>query len=186
MNGEPLDDVFERIKALEARIDEIVASTKNACPDDRLIQLESEVARIHSLLDSDVLRVGKCQKGQILGFALVQGSDAMPHTYSQDTAYLQLTYNCSGEGVEVRREAEGLYYVRFINNMASLAVASVSYAGPVDFATAPVVSSVTRLTQGHDAGSFRVVLRTLTVGARIGDLQLYLGAYDGPFQILMP
>ena len=63
--------------------------------------------------------------GQIKGFLTVPGSASFSHSFVPVSGY-----NCSGEAIEARRNSPGFYYVRFLQNPAAIAVATVNSAGP--------------------------------------------------------
>jgi hypothetical protein len=131
-------------------------------------------------IDEDSLSVANmgCQTGKVLGFARVRGSDDVPNAYVDEDAYVDITNNCAGGRVEVRRESTGVYFVRFVDNPAALAVgvpnqdgASTELSGDADN-----MLTIGKITSGNDAGAFRVDLHDLPDGIRT----------DGKFTILLP
>jgi hypothetical protein len=64
-----------------------------------------------------------CQTGKVLSFARVKGSASVPSYYTSSSSYIDITNNCSGGSVLVRRALAGIYFVRFSYNPAALAVA---------------------------------------------------------------
>lgn len=85
-----------------------------------------------------------CQTGRILGFARVKGSASMPSTYTSDSAYVDFTHNCSGGAVQVRRPTgvpgTGVYFVRFADNPAALALAASNTDGLPEFSSGSTTS----------------------------------------------
>jgi hypothetical protein len=70
-----------------------------------------------------------CQTGKVLGFARVKGSGSMPSFYTTSSTYIDITNNCAGYQVQVRRVSTGLYHVKFVGNPAALALASPNADG---------------------------------------------------------
>jgi hypothetical protein len=106
--------------------------------------------------------------GQIKGFAIVRASAAEPNEFQPVEGY-----NCSGQPIEARRIAEGIYRVRFIGNPAGIALATVNSAGPGGTEDPPVAYAS---------------LNTLAPGEWV--IKLYepdLGIQpDYPFELLLP
>jgi hypothetical protein len=73
-------------------------------------------------IDESSLDLG-CNEGAILGFAEVPGRGS----FSSDFQPVQNSYNCAGDGVIARRAAEGIYWVDFAGNPATLGVGSVDW-----------------------------------------------------------
>jgi hypothetical protein len=83
--------------------------------------------------------------GQIKGFVTVPGSASFSHSFVPVSGY-----NCSGEAIEARRNSPGFYYVRFLQNPAAIAVATVNSAGPGGAEDPPVaLASVHSLAPGE-------------------------------------
>jgi hypothetical protein len=123
-----------------------------------------------------------CQSGKVLGFARVktQGSN-LPTSYTSSSQFVDFANNCSGGAVQVRRPfCCGIYYVRFVNNPAALALAVGNTDGqPDDSVPVDNTIAVGKITGGPDAGSFRVETRDVE-----GDVE---GQHqDTNFTILLP
>ncbi len=98
-----------------------------------------------------------CQSGKVLGFARVKGSSGVPAFYTPAAEVVDTKNNCSGGVVEVRRSAVGVYFVRFADMSARLALAVSNSDGfGVQSTAIDNVVSVNRITGGADIGSFRV------------------------------
>jgi hypothetical protein len=129
-----------------------------------------------------------CQGGKVLGFARVKGTAAIPTSYSSSSAYIDFPNNCSGGAVQVRKDPfgagtiPGVYYVRFVNNPAALAIAVSNADGlGINNAANDNVISVAKITGGADAGAFRVMVMDVDQGASGG-----ADAENGAFTILLP
>ncbi len=98
-----------------------------------------------------------CQSGKVLGFARVKGSSGVPAFYTPAAEVVDTKNNCSGGVIEVRRSAVGVYFVRFADMSARLALAVSNSDGfGVQSTAIDNVVSVNRITGGADIGSFRV------------------------------
>ena len=125
-----------------------------------------------------------CQSGKVLGFARIKGTAGIPTAYVDQAAFIDKKNNCSGGRVEVRRASEGVYFVRFVGNPATLALgtpnqdgASTALSGDTDN-----IISIGKITAaGLDQNAFRVdVHDTAGPGADAA------GRQDGQFTILLP
>jgi hypothetical protein len=116
-----------------------------------------------TLTGSDILEsslsVGAmgCQTGKVLGRARIKGAGAMPSTYTIASSAVDRTHNCAGGTVEVRRAAEGRYFVRF-NDMSATTALATSNSDGFGVQQSPIdnIVSISRITSGDDAGAFRV------------------------------
>jgi hypothetical protein len=98
-----------------------------------------------------------CNVGEIRGFARVHGNNGIPQFYTSEAAAIDRVRNCSGGAVQVRRDGTGLYFVRFVSNTSTLAVTTSNGDGEaVNGIHDDNVVSVSRITSGSDAGSFRI------------------------------
>lgn len=98
-----------------------------------------------------------CNVGEIRGFARVHGNNGIPKFYTSETAAIDRVRNCSGGVVQVRREGTGQYFVRFASNASTLAVTTSNGDGEaVNGIHDDNVVSVSKITSGSDAGSFRI------------------------------
>jgi hypothetical protein len=127
----------------------------------------SDVAT-NSLTGSDVLESSLnvaamgCQIGKIQGYARVKGSSGIPSFYTDASEAVDTRHNCSGGTVQVRRSAEGVFFVRFNGVSARLAVAISNSDGFGTQSTATDnVLSVNRITGGADVGAFRVEIEDI-------------------------
>ena len=75
-------------------------------------------------IDESTLRLKGCQDSLVRGFARIKGLSTMPSSYTTNSKYFVATHNCSGSAIEVRRGSRGFYYVRFVNSLATVGVAS--------------------------------------------------------------
>lgn len=104
----------------------------------------------------DVQAMG-CQIGLVQGFARVKGASNMPSTYTNSSTAVDTKTNCTGGTVEVRRSAEGVYFVRFAGLGSRLALAISNSDGfGVQSSASDNVVSVNKITGGSDVGAFRV------------------------------
>jgi hypothetical protein len=124
-----------------------------------------------------------CQTGKVRGSARIKGNALIPNTYTTASTAIDLTNNCSGLSVSVRRGSAGVYFVRFSGNPAALAVvagnqdgASSAFSGDTDN-----VVSVGKVSAGADAGSFRVDVQDIDANAADGHK-----SQDGKFTIMLP
>jgi hypothetical protein len=98
-----------------------------------------------------------CNVGEIRGFARVHGNNGIPQFYTSEAAAIDRVRNCSGGAVQVRRAGTGLYFVRFVSNTSTLAVTTSNGDGEaVNGIHDDNVVSVSKITSGSDAGSFRI------------------------------
>ena len=124
-----------------------------------------------------------CQSGKVLGFARIKGTALIPNVYTTSTTAIDITNNCAGGRVEVRRASTGVYFVRFVGNPAALALAvpnqdgaSSAFSGDTDN-----VVTVGKINSGPDAGAFRVDVTDLPgPGATTG------GRQNGQFTMTLP
>jgi hypothetical protein len=122
-----------------------------------------------SLSGSDIIessldvRAMGCKIGLVQAFARVKGQSGIPATYTDSSTFVDTKNSCTGGTVQVRRQSEGVYYVRFNGLNAKLAVAISNSDGfGVDSAANDNVLSVNRITGGADEGSFRVEVEDVT------------------------
>jgi hypothetical protein len=136
-------------------------------------------------IDEDSLSVANmgCKTGKVLGFARVKGTAGIPAAYVDESAFIDIKNNCSGGRVEVRRASAGVYFVRFVDNPALLAVgvpnqdgASTEFSGDADNTL-----TIGKISSGNDAGAFRVDVNDLP-----GPDGTAGGRQDGKFTILLP
>ena len=99
-----------------------------------------------------------CKDGLVNGYARINGTNNVPGSYVDEDAWIDRTYNCAGDDVVVRRESEGVYFVKFEGNSANLALAVPNQDGAsTDFSgDADNKVTVGKITSGPDAGSFRL------------------------------
>jgi hypothetical protein len=124
-----------------------------------------------------------CQSGKVLGFARIKGTAPIPNVYTTSSTAIDITNNCAGGRVEVRRASTGVYFVRFVGNPAALALAvpnqdgaSSAFSGDTDN-----VVTVGKINSGPDAGAFRVDVTDLPgPGASTG------GRQNGQFTMTLP
>jgi hypothetical protein len=136
-------------------------------------------------IDEASLNVGSldlgCQNGLVKGRARINGTSGIPAAYVDQPTFIDKTYNCSGDIVEVRRESEGVYFVKFhgiSGDDLALVVpnqdgASTAFSGDADNSV-----TVGKITAGGDADSFRVDVHDSDVS---GDVR-----QDGSFTIMVP
>ena len=98
----------------------------------------------------------RCQNGAVRGIAVVKGVpvqriETLPPTYTSDPNAFSRRFNCTGGGVETKRETSGVYDVRFpgISGASCLASSLSREAGSIS-------------CQPQADGSFRVTLRGVT------------------------
>jgi hypothetical protein len=142
----------------------------------------------NSLTGSDIdeasLSMGAmgCKTGKVLGFARVHGTAGIPGFYTNAPEAIDITNNCSGGDVKVRRAGQGLYFVRFSGNPALLALAvSNSDGAALDSTHNDNIVSVAKVTSGSDAGAFRVEVEDIDEDASGGS-----DPQDGQFTIMLP
>lgn len=136
-------------------------------------------------IDERTLNLAKmgCQNGKVRGLARVKGTAGIPAAYVDESAFIDLTNNCTGGKIEVRRASTGVYFVKFAGDPADLAVAvpnqddaSTEFSGDADN-----VLTVGKIGSGPDAGAFRVDVADLPgPGSSAG------GRQDGQFTIMLP
>jgi hypothetical protein len=128
------------------------------------------------------VRAMGCQSGKVLGFARVKGTAGIPAFYTNALAAIDITNNCSGGTVQVRRASTGLYFVRFVGNPAALALTvSNSDGSGVNSLHNDNIVSVAKVSSGPDAGSFRVEVEDVAATASGGS-----DPQDGQFTIMLP
>jgi len=96
----------------------------------------------------------KCTgQGPVLGHVIVNGeSPGFPSIYTSAGPYIQKAYNCTGNGVMVRRAGKGIFFVRFVGFSGdSVAIGNV-IADDDNFL------GYSHLRDGDGAFSYRVVL----------------------------
>jgi hypothetical protein len=147
----------------------------------------SDVAA-NSLTGSDIdesslsMQALGCQTGKILGFARVKGTAGIPTFYTNAGAAVDITNNCSGGTVEVRRAGPGLYFVRFVGNPAALALAVSNSDGTgTNSVHDDNIVSVAKVSSGSDAGAFRVEVEDVDPDSSDGT-----DPQDGQFTIMLP
>jgi hypothetical protein len=104
-----------------------------------------------------------CQSGKILGFARVKGKNGIPTSYTSNPTYIDITNNCAGGAVLVRRVEGwvGLYHVKFLGNPAALAVATPNADGEPPITNTENDNIITVAKEYSDAEGpyFRVEVR---------------------------
>ena len=120
-----------------------------------------------------------CDNGLVKGYARINGTNGVPASYVDEDAWVDRTYNCAGDDVVVRRESEGVYFVKFESNGANLALvvpnqdgASTDFSGDADNTV-----TVGKISSGADAGSFRVDVQDQDVNGNVRQ--------DGDFTIML-
>lgn len=133
---------------------------------------------------SGLLQVSGCQTGKILGFARIKGeAGAFPTTYTSSATFVDTAHNCSGGAVEVRRDAEGVYFIRFAGNPAALAVGQNNIDIDGHFADDhDTIVNVGKVGTGADAGAFRVE----TYDVQTDPADVNAEADDADVTILLP
>ena len=71
----------------------------------------------------------RCANGSVRGFAVVTGDPTkglanLPETYVSGPTYMKASFNCTGKGVQVRRQGQ-VFYILFRGNTGKVAVANV-------------------------------------------------------------
>src|SRR5215211_726278 len=98
-----------------------------------------------------------CQLGLVHSFARIHGAAGIPPTYSQNSAYRDLVWNCGGGTTEVRRASAGHYFLRFNGDPAALALAvNNGDAGCTVGGTADIVTVGKVTSGGGDAGAYEI------------------------------
>jgi hypothetical protein len=106
-----------------------------------------------------------CQIGKVQGFARVKGDAGMPSSYTAASTWVDTKNNCTSAPVEVRRDAKGVYFVRFSALGSKLALAISNSDGfPVQSTASDNIVSVNKITGGADIGSFRVEVEDINSG----------------------
>lgn len=93
-----------------------------------------------------------CSLEQIHSFARVKTGAGMPDTFTTSGTWVDVTHNCSGGTVEVKRSGTGNYWVRFNGDPAALASVTAMPNGPD--ATEHTVA-----VYPASADGFRVIIR---------------------------
>jgi hypothetical protein len=114
---------------------------------------------------------GGCATSAIDGAATIDGSaTSFPSTYTSSSPFLINGYDCSGQTVEVRESAAGVYELQFPGSPATIGVGNVEACildeGPSCLARDPDTVTVTHIPAGeeNDAGGFQVIVRDSTNG----------------------
>jgi hypothetical protein len=94
----------------------------------------------------------RCAQGAVRGIAEVTGQPThgaanIPDKYTADPSYLGRRFNCSGRPIQVRRADTGTFFVKFVGNAGTSALASAM--GPD-----PAGATVAR----QPDGSFQVII----------------------------
>ena len=106
-----------------------------------------------------------CNVGEVRGFARVHGNNGIPAFYTSESDAIDRVRNCSGGVVQVRRQGTGLYFVRFASNASTLAVTTSNGDGEaVNGIHDDNIVSVSKITSGSDAGSFRIEVEDVNGG----------------------
>jgi hypothetical protein len=118
-----------------------------------------------------------CGPGKVNGYATINGdASSFPKTYTTAAPFIQNSFNCSGQPVEVRRDDIGFYHVKFPGNPGTTGFANAEVCST---SLCPVMSAVdvglTPVSGGPDAGSFAV--RAKPSGST--------GNVDWPFSVLI-
>jgi len=98
-----------------------------------------------------------CQLGLIHSFARIRGGAGIPPTYSQDAAYRDLVWNCSGGTTEVRRASAGHYFLRFNGDPAALAFAVNNGDAGCTLGGAADIVTVGKVASGGDSGAYEIL-----------------------------
>jgi hypothetical protein len=107
------------------------------------------------------LAAAGCETGNVLGFARVKGMGSIPSFYTKDSALVDFAHSCGvagASGVVVRRASAGIYFVKFLNNPAALALVTANEDGATSTLGGDTDNVVTvgKINSGPDEGSFRV------------------------------
>jgi hypothetical protein len=127
---------------------------------------------------SSILTSG-CGPGKVNGYAHIDGfAPSFPSTsYTSSAPFIDTTFNCSGQAVQVKRSGTGNYQVRFPGNPGTMAFVNVREcsAGVCVLTTYPN-AFISRITGGTDTGAFEVLVYDAgTTTAR-----------DAQFDVLVP
>jgi len=99
-----------------------------------------------------------CEGGAIHGFARVKGNvSGFPTIYSTSSTYVDVSYNCTGGAISVRRASTGVYFVRFAGDPSKLAITTNNTDGfGLESAFNDDVLSAAHVTDSDGGASFRV------------------------------
>jgi hypothetical protein len=123
-----------------------------------------------------------CQTGKVLGFARVKGSASIPSFYTTSSLYIDITNNCGGGGVYIRRVSTGVYHIKFSGNPAILAVASPNADTQGTESTQnDNIITVAKFNTSLEGQFFRVEVQD-----SCGDCSNGTDPQDGWFTILLP
>ena len=70
-----------------------------------------------------------CKLGLVHSFARIKGAAGMPSTYTTSATWVDVTHNCSGGTIEVRRSGAGIYCIRVNGDPAVLAQTTAMWDG---------------------------------------------------------
>ena len=112
---------------------------------------------VGGLAASSFLQQG-CGPGKVNGYATIFGGSAsFPSTYTSSSPFIQNTFNCSGQTVQVRRANPGRYFVKFPGNPGKIAFLNVhDCVAQICIVANQDDSEVAMVTSGSDAGSFLI------------------------------
>ena len=131
-------------------------------------------------IDENSLSVANmgCKTGKVLGFARIKGTSGIPSAYVDEGAFIDLKNTCANGRVEVRRQSTGVYFVRFVDHPAVLALAVPNQDGATSAISGDTDNTLTvgKVTSGNDTGAFRVDIKDLPDGL----------PQDGKFTIMLP
>ena len=82
----------------------------------------TNASELGGLPASAYAQVGSCEDGLVHGWVAVFASSSYSSTYVTTNPNEK---NCAGGDVQARRSAQGVYYVRFLNNGSAIAVGNV-------------------------------------------------------------
>jgi hypothetical protein len=122
-----------------------------------------------------------CQSGKVRGFARVKGSASIGTTYTSNPSAIDTTNNCAAGVVQVRRAGVGMYFVKFPNNPAMLALAVANHDGASNLLSDNLVTVGPKIAGGADKGAFRVDVTDIDKTAPLGHRP-----QDGKFTIMLP
>jgi hypothetical protein len=101
--------------------------------------------------------LASCPTGSVRGYARVRGHSGMGKDWTSAITAIDRVYNCAGGKVEVRRESQGHFYVRFLGNPSRMALGISNTDGlPTNSTGDDNVISINRVTSGPDTEAFRV------------------------------
>jgi hypothetical protein len=106
-----------------------------------------------------------CGKGKVNGYAHIAGGNgSFPSTYTSSAPFIDTTFNCSGQPVQVRRQFMGTFDIKFPGNPGTIgfgnARSCVSTTVTLCFSRTEPDVAVTYITSGADAGAFQVLIQT--------------------------